>query len=286
MLRGSLLRKVKSRRAKERLYRLQEDGMTVWFERRFRRAPSKQICRCWRWGGRPQGLGTPGWVLPASNCGERQGGGQSPSPRGCGWEPGSGPQLSPPLLELALPPAMDQCLPVHPIPPSASQCLPVHRNAFQCVPVHPVYPIASQCTHCLPGHPITSPCIPVHPLVTQCTRYIPLPLSASHHIPVHPVSSTAPIAFHCPQCLPVPPSRAPRAHSLCSPPRDWRRDLAPSRPGSVPAPWRHPALSTLTGTSAQCWHCCETAPSPRWRHHPHPRRGQWPGPAGPRLAWD
>ncbi|XP_019379079.1 PREDICTED: 1-phosphatidylinositol 4,5-bisphosphate phosphodiesterase delta-3 isoform X1 [Gavialis gangeticus] len=44
MLKGSLLWKIKSRKGqKERLYRLQEDGMTIWFERRFQRAHSKQI---------------------------------------------------------------------------------------------------------------------------------------------------------------------------------------------------------------------------------------------------
>nr|XP_009683662.1 PREDICTED: 1-phosphatidylinositol 4,5-bisphosphate phosphodiesterase delta-3 [Struthio camelus australis] len=59
MLKGSLLWKIKSpRRAKERLYRLQEDGMTIWFERRFRRPHSKQI-----WTG-CQALSLPGrtWI--------------------------------------------------------------------------------------------------------------------------------------------------------------------------------------------------------------------------------
>lgn len=48
MLQGSLLRKVTSRRAKERRFRLQEDGVTVVSERRFGRAPSKQSCECRR----------------------------------------------------------------------------------------------------------------------------------------------------------------------------------------------------------------------------------------------
>ncbi|KAK2110979.1 1-phosphatidylinositol 4,5-bisphosphate phosphodiesterase delta-3 [Saguinus oedipus] len=45
MLRGSRLRKIRSRTwQKERLYRLQEDGLTVWFQRRIPRAPSQHIC--------------------------------------------------------------------------------------------------------------------------------------------------------------------------------------------------------------------------------------------------
>ncbi|XP_032125857.1 1-phosphatidylinositol 4,5-bisphosphate phosphodiesterase delta-3 [Sapajus apella] len=44
MLRGSRLRKIRSRTwQKERLYRLQEDGLTVWFQRRIPRAPSQHI---------------------------------------------------------------------------------------------------------------------------------------------------------------------------------------------------------------------------------------------------
>lgn len=45
MLRGSRLCKIRSRTwHKERLYRLQEDGLSVWFQRRIPRAPSKHIC--------------------------------------------------------------------------------------------------------------------------------------------------------------------------------------------------------------------------------------------------
>ncbi|XP_002719236.1 1-phosphatidylinositol 4,5-bisphosphate phosphodiesterase delta-3 isoform X1 [Oryctolagus cuniculus] len=44
MLRGSRLRKIRSRTwHQERLYRLQEDGLSVWFQRRIPRAPSKHI---------------------------------------------------------------------------------------------------------------------------------------------------------------------------------------------------------------------------------------------------
>uniref|UniRef100_A0A8B9QZG0 Phosphoinositide phospholipase C n=1 Tax=Anas platyrhynchos TaxID=8839 RepID=A0A8B9QZG0_ANAPL len=73
MLRGSLLRKVKARRAKERLYRLQEDGMTVWFERRFRRAPSKQIFSVMhiegvRQGHQSEGLRKYGGSFPERHC--------------------------------------------------------------------------------------------------------------------------------------------------------------------------------------------------------------------------
>lgn len=45
MLRGSRFRKIRSRTwHKERLYRLQEDGLSVWFQRRIPRAPSQHIC--------------------------------------------------------------------------------------------------------------------------------------------------------------------------------------------------------------------------------------------------
>uniref|UniRef100_A0A8C2W5I5 Phosphoinositide phospholipase C n=1 Tax=Chinchilla lanigera TaxID=34839 RepID=A0A8C2W5I5_CHILA len=44
MLRGSRLRKIRSRTwQKERLYRLQEDGLSVWFQRRISRAPSRHL---------------------------------------------------------------------------------------------------------------------------------------------------------------------------------------------------------------------------------------------------
>lgn len=47
MLRGSLLWKVKAKGgARERLFRLQEDGVTVCFEGRFGRARSPQSCEC------------------------------------------------------------------------------------------------------------------------------------------------------------------------------------------------------------------------------------------------
>ena len=65
MLQGSLLRKVTSRRAKERRFRLQEDGVTVVSERRFGRAPSKQSCECRRWAPRGWGhwCGPPVWPV-------------------------------------------------------------------------------------------------------------------------------------------------------------------------------------------------------------------------------
>ncbi|XP_045155404.1 1-phosphatidylinositol 4,5-bisphosphate phosphodiesterase delta-3, partial [Echinops telfairi] len=44
MLQGSRLLKIRSRKwHKERLYRLQEDGLSVWFQRRFRHSPSQHI---------------------------------------------------------------------------------------------------------------------------------------------------------------------------------------------------------------------------------------------------
>lgn len=44
MLRGSRLLKIRSRTwHKERLYRLQEDGLSVWFQRRIPHAPSQHI---------------------------------------------------------------------------------------------------------------------------------------------------------------------------------------------------------------------------------------------------
>lgn len=45
MLRGSRLCEIRSRTwQKERLYRLQEDGLSVWFQRRFPHAPSRHSC--------------------------------------------------------------------------------------------------------------------------------------------------------------------------------------------------------------------------------------------------
>lgn len=57
MLRGSRLLKIRSRTwHKERLYRLQEDGLSVWFQRRIPHAPSQHICE-WVGGGAGQGGG-------------------------------------------------------------------------------------------------------------------------------------------------------------------------------------------------------------------------------------
>lgn len=51
MLRGSRLCKIRSRTwQKERFYRLQEDGLSVWFQRRIPRAPSQHICELGRAG--------------------------------------------------------------------------------------------------------------------------------------------------------------------------------------------------------------------------------------------
>lgn len=56
MLRGSRLLKIRSRTwHKERLYRLQEDGLSVWFQRRIQHAPSKHICEWSQQGWRPAG---------------------------------------------------------------------------------------------------------------------------------------------------------------------------------------------------------------------------------------
>lgn len=64
MLRGSLLRKIKSRGGpRERLFCLQEDGATICFEGGFRHARSQQSCECQRWGSSPGGLGTLGHIL-------------------------------------------------------------------------------------------------------------------------------------------------------------------------------------------------------------------------------
>uniref|UniRef100_A0A8C8VKE1 Phosphoinositide phospholipase C n=1 Tax=Pelusios castaneus TaxID=367368 RepID=A0A8C8VKE1_9SAUR len=74
MLKGSLLWKIKSRRRqKERLYRLQEDGMTVWFESRFQRARSKQIFSILhiegvREGYQSEGLRKYGGAYPEKQC--------------------------------------------------------------------------------------------------------------------------------------------------------------------------------------------------------------------------
>lgn len=59
MLRGSRLLKIRSRTwHKERLYRLQEDGLSVWFQRRIPRAASKHICECGSGVARDRAVGT------------------------------------------------------------------------------------------------------------------------------------------------------------------------------------------------------------------------------------
>lgn len=62
MLQGSRLCKIRSRTwHKERLYRLQEDGLSVWFQRRIPRAPSQHICELGRAGsGRAAGTAAGG----------------------------------------------------------------------------------------------------------------------------------------------------------------------------------------------------------------------------------
>uniref|UniRef100_A0A803Y149 Phosphoinositide phospholipase C n=1 Tax=Meleagris gallopavo TaxID=9103 RepID=A0A803Y149_MELGA len=73
MLQGSLLLKVTSRRAKERRYRLQEDGITVVSERRFGRMASKHsfsvahIVSVHR-GHHSEGLRRYGCAIPEWNC--------------------------------------------------------------------------------------------------------------------------------------------------------------------------------------------------------------------------
>lgn len=60
MLRGSRLLKIRSRTwHKERLYRLQEDGLSVWFQRRIPRAASQHVCE-WVRGGAGWGRGQSG----------------------------------------------------------------------------------------------------------------------------------------------------------------------------------------------------------------------------------
>lgn len=68
MLRGSRLCKIRSRTwQKERLYRLQEDGLTVWFQRRIPHAPSQHICESGRPGAGGPGTGRgPGSSPPAA----------------------------------------------------------------------------------------------------------------------------------------------------------------------------------------------------------------------------
>ncbi|KAM8795397.1 1-phosphatidylinositol 4,5-bisphosphate phosphodiesterase delta-3 [Eudromia elegans] len=73
MLRGSRLWKVKAPRAKERLFRLQEDGLSIWFERRFRHARSKHILlvthiEAVRRGRQSEGLRRFGGAFPERRC--------------------------------------------------------------------------------------------------------------------------------------------------------------------------------------------------------------------------
>ncbi|NXI50376.1 PLCD3 phosphodiesterase, partial [Chloroceryle aenea] len=74
MLRGSLLRKIKSRRVpRERLFRLQEDGVTVCFEGRFRGARSPQSFSVLhvegvREGHQSEGLRKYGAAFPERHC--------------------------------------------------------------------------------------------------------------------------------------------------------------------------------------------------------------------------
>ncbi|XP_041581527.1 1-phosphatidylinositol 4,5-bisphosphate phosphodiesterase delta-3 isoform X3 [Vulpes lagopus] len=74
MLRGSRLRKIRSRTwQKERLYRLQEDGLSVWFQRRIPRAPSQHIffvqhIEAVREGHQSEGLRRFGGAFPPARC--------------------------------------------------------------------------------------------------------------------------------------------------------------------------------------------------------------------------
>ncbi|XP_065752858.1 1-phosphatidylinositol 4,5-bisphosphate phosphodiesterase delta-3 [Phocoena phocoena] len=74
MLRGSRLCKIRSRTwQKERLYRLQEDGLSVWFQRRIPRAPSQHIffvqhIEAVREGHQSEGLRRFGGAFEPSRC--------------------------------------------------------------------------------------------------------------------------------------------------------------------------------------------------------------------------
>ncbi|XP_048223171.1 1-phosphatidylinositol 4,5-bisphosphate phosphodiesterase delta-3 isoform X1 [Perognathus longimembris pacificus] len=74
MLRGSRLRKIRSRTwQQERLYRLQEDGLSVWFQRRIPRAPSKhtflvQHIEAVREGHQSEGLRRFGGAFEPARC--------------------------------------------------------------------------------------------------------------------------------------------------------------------------------------------------------------------------
>ncbi|XP_003465715.1 1-phosphatidylinositol 4,5-bisphosphate phosphodiesterase delta-3 isoform X11 [Cavia porcellus] len=74
MLRGSRLCEIRSRTwQKERLYRLQEDGLSVWFQRRFPHAPSRhsflvQHIESIRQGHQSEGLQRFGTAFPPARC--------------------------------------------------------------------------------------------------------------------------------------------------------------------------------------------------------------------------
>lgn len=96
MLRGSRLCKIRSRTwQKERLYRLQEDGLSVWFQRRIPRAPSQHICELgpgraragWgQWRPGPAALTRPRASRPSpqSSCSTSRPSARATSPRACG----------------------------------------------------------------------------------------------------------------------------------------------------------------------------------------------------------
>ncbi|XP_015278833.1 PREDICTED: 1-phosphatidylinositol 4,5-bisphosphate phosphodiesterase delta-3 [Gekko japonicus] len=74
LLKGSLLWKIKGRQQqKQRLHRLQEDGMTIWFETRFKRAHSKHVfsilhIESVREGYQSEGLRKYGGSFPEPQC--------------------------------------------------------------------------------------------------------------------------------------------------------------------------------------------------------------------------
>ncbi|XP_069490338.1 1-phosphatidylinositol 4,5-bisphosphate phosphodiesterase delta-3 [Ambystoma mexicanum] len=74
MLRGTTLWKIKSRNwRKQRFYRLEEDGMTIWYESESKRARSKQIfsvmhIECVREGYQSEGLRKYGHSFPEKQC--------------------------------------------------------------------------------------------------------------------------------------------------------------------------------------------------------------------------
>lgn len=172
MLQGSLLLKVTPRRAKERRYRLQEDGVTVVSERRFGRMASKHSCECWHWGwGHWCGFGmapsVAGWANPNPN--------PNPDPI---WDPDSNLR---PLLVMPYGPHLKTGFVPQPWT-SASQCIPWHSILFHCLPAPCV-------SYCLPVHPSVPPCILVHLSAFHCIQCIPSPLcasSTSHGLPVPP----------------------------------------------------------------------------------------------------